>query len=91
VTSGSDFATLTVLVHGGDAGRQQTRLRLKSGEVEHKGAIALRARRGVWERYEASIRRDLKVKEGDSFDTIEIFNAAGDELAPWCLNYVLLQ
>lgn len=86
----SDFATLTVLVHGGDTGGQSVRLQLKTGETVHR-AVGLRIERGAWRRGDFSIQRHLGVDADASFDTIEVFNPTDSELAPWYLNYVLLQ
>jgi hypothetical protein len=86
----SAFTTLTVLVHGGDTGDQRVRLQLKTGETAHR-AVALRIERGEWQRGDFSIQRQLGVGADDSFDTVEVFNPTGNEMAPWYMNYVFLQ
>ena len=89
--AGADFATLTVVVHGGEQGRQGLRVRLKSGNTEHRKYVELTARAGAWDRFDFSIQRHLGVRDNQSFDTIEVFNPTGNELPPWYLNFVLLQ
>lgn len=85
----SDYSVITVVVHGGEKGKQEMKVRAKLGEKNYDGNVTIKATKGQWVRYDIRIK-DLKIKDGQ-FDTIELRNDSAEEMPPYYINYVLLQ
>jgi|GEM_PF-4932419 len=82
------YQTLTILMHGGDKGRQEIKLSARLGEKDYGGEVTLKARKGQWIRYDVPLK-DLKIT-GD-FDTIFFNNKMAEAQLPFYLNFVLMQ
>lgn len=85
---GDAYTTLTILLHGGDKGRQELKLSARLGEKDYGAEVTLKAKKGQWVRYDVALK-DLKVT-GD-FDTIFINNKTADAQPSYYINLVLLQ
>ncbi|MFT4089882.1 MAG: hypothetical protein QM645_04060 [Asticcacaulis sp.] len=83
-----EYKTLTILVHGGDKGRQEVKLSARLGEKDYGAEATLKGKKGQWVRYDIDLK-DLKIT-GD-FDTIFINNKFDDTQPPFYINIVLMQ
>jgi hypothetical protein len=83
------FTTLTLVIHGGQQGKQVLRVSAKLGDQAVSHEFGLKAVAGEWRRIDIPLQR-LQIKDG-KFDTIFINNGSPDTLNEFYINYVLLQ
>ncbi len=84
----SAYKTLTVILHGGDAGKQEFALVAKQGEKVVSKEANLKCQKGKWGR--TDIPLDW-MKITAPIDSLVLQNKAGEAMAPFYLNYVLFQ
>ena len=82
------FETLTVVVNGGAAGKQELNLVLKAGDKAVSEIMVVKCDKGQWVRVDIPLKR-MKIKE--AIDTVFINNSSGDAMDTFYLNYVLFQ
>lgn len=84
----SPYKTLTLILHGGDAGKQEFALVARHGEKAVSQEMILKCQKGQWGRTDIPLNR-MKIKA--PFDSLVLQNKSGEAMAPFYLNYVLFQ
>ena len=82
------FSTLTIVVHGGDTGKQEFKLSARLGEKLVSQEMTIRCNKGEWGRVDVPLKK-MKIK--GPIDTLYLQNQTADALAPFYVNYVLFQ
>ncbi|EGF90280.1 hypothetical protein ABI_32960 [Asticcacaulis biprosthecium C19] len=82
------YQTLTIVVHGGDEGKQEFQLSAKLGEKVVSQELTIKCQKGQWGRVDVPLRR-MKIK--GPIDTLFLQNKSADKMAPFYVNYVLFQ
>ena len=84
----SPFTVLTMVVNGGEKGRQEFELTLKKGDKVVSEPAIIDCDKGQWVRTDVPLKK-MRVK--DQIDTIMLTNKSADAMEPFYLNYVLFQ
>ncbi len=84
----SAFTALTMLVHGGDKGKQAFEVSFKKGDKVVSEALVVKCDKGQWVRTDLPLKR-AKIKE--PIDTILFNNRSPDGMPPFYVNVVLFQ
>ncbi|ESQ76340.1 hypothetical protein ABAC402_04375 [Asticcacaulis sp. AC402] len=82
------FKTLTIVVHGGETGKQEFKISAKLGDKQVSQELNVKCVKGEWGRVDIALSR-LKIK--GLMDTLSLQNKSPDKMAPFYVNYVLFQ
>lgn len=84
----SAFTVLTIVMNGGEKGRQEFTVELKKGDKVVSDKATATPTKKAWTRVDVPLKK-MKIKE--PIDTIIVSNTAGDAMEPFYINYVLFQ
>ncbi|ESQ92234.1 hypothetical protein ABAC460_04910 [Asticcacaulis sp. AC460] len=82
------YKTLTIVVHGGDEGKQEFKLSAKLGDKVVSQEMNVKCQKGQWGRVDVPLSR-MKIK--GPIDTLFLQNKSPDKMAPFYVNFVLFQ